>query len=294
MKNQFLSSAQIEHFLTRGFIKIENAIERQLALEWGNSRWADIDSDPDDVSTWTQSRHHLEAQRYLPVREIAPRVWAATRELLGAEWNHDWQWGDSLIFNLGNDSGQKWVAPADWDNGWHKDGDFFRHFLDSPEQALLTIILWTDVEPRSGGTFLACDSVPIVARFLAQHPEGVAPGGFPFLEMKRQCADFEEATGRAGDVYLMHPFLLHTTSINQTRHRRVITNPPTYLDAPMNFNRANPADQSVVERAVLRGLSVEKYDFAPTAPREKIVPQRVIEQRKRAAEKAARLAGAAR
>jgi hypothetical protein len=41
--------------------------------------------------------------------------------------------------------------------------DFFRHFLDSPEQALLTLVLWTDMLPKGGGTFVAADSVPVVA-----------------------------------------------------------------------------------------------------------------------------------
>lgn len=290
MKNQFLSDAQIAHFLARGFIVIEGAIPRELALDWGSRRWADIETDPNDVSTWTQTRHHLPAEQSLSVREHAPKVWKAARELLGPTWNHDWQWGDGLIFNLGDNSGADWVAPQDWDKGWHKDGDFFRHFLDSPEQALLTIILWTDIEPRSGGTFLACDSVPIVARYLADHPQGVHPNAFPFLEMKNQCSDFEEATGRAGDVFLMHPFLLHSFSRNWTRNPRVITNPPTHLSEPMKFNRENRADQTIVERAILNGLGVESTDFAPTAPREHILAQRIIEERKRMAEKAARLA----
>ena len=56
--------------------------------------------------------------------------------------------------------------------GWHKDGDFFRHFLDSPEQGLLTFVLWSDIEPRGGGTFVAADSVPVVARTLAAAPGG--------------------------------------------------------------------------------------------------------------------------
>ena len=55
----------------------------------------------------------------------------------------------------------------------HKDGGHFRHFLDSPEQGLLTLLLWSDMLPKSGGTFCALDSVGVVARFLADHPEGV-------------------------------------------------------------------------------------------------------------------------
>lgn len=292
MENQSLSSEQIEHFLRRGFIKIEEALPRDLALEWGARGWARIETDPDDVSTWRQTRHHLPAENFLSVRENAPTVWQATQQLLGADWNHEWQWGDSFIFNLGDNGSHAWVAPQNLDKGWHKDGDFFRHFLDSPEQALLTIVLWTDVAAQSGGTFLACDSVPIVARYLAEHPEGVAPNDFPFTEMKRQCHDFEEATGRAGDVFLMHPFLLHTASLNQTRNQRIITNPPTSLSAPMNFSRANFADQSVVERAILNGLGVEEYDFKPTTSRQKIVPQRILNNRKGAEEKAAQLTSA--
>lgn len=287
MQSQFISDAQIEQFLRRGFLKIEGAIERDVALGWGGRGWARIDADANDVSTWTQTRHHLPHKNGFSVAKYAPDALKAAHDLAGPAWNTaDWQWGDGLIFNLGEPGAKPWIAPQNWDNGWHKDGDFFRHFLDSPEQALLTIVLWTDIEPAAGGTFLACDSVPIVARFLADHPNGVAPGGFPFLEMKRQCHDFEEATGRAGDVFLMHPFLLHAASRNTKRNQRIITNPVAQLGAPMRFNRANPDDQSLVERAVLRGLGADKYDFAPTAPRERIVPQRVLDQRKRAAAQA--------
>ena len=286
MQSQFLTPAQIEHFLARGFIKIEGAIERDVALRWGATGWARLGYDPNDVSTWAQSKHHLPYQSGFLVRDHAPDMMRAARDLAGPGWNNpDWDWGNGFIFNLGDDSGKEWVAPQDWEVGWHKDGDFFRHFLDSPEQALLTIVLWSDIEPQSGGTFLACDSVPVVARFLAEHPEGIAPGGFPFADMKRQCRDFEEATGRAGDVFLMHPYLLHTASRNWTRHQRIIANPVTRLDAPMKFNRENSADQTPVERAVLRGLGVESYDFTPTHERERIVPQRELDQRKMLAER---------
>jgi hypothetical protein len=35
------------------------------------------------------------------------------------------------------------------------DGTFFRHFLDSPEQGLLVVPIFSDVEHRGGGTLLA-------------------------------------------------------------------------------------------------------------------------------------------
>jgi hypothetical protein len=120
-----------------------------------------------------------------------------------------------------------------------------------------------------------------VTRFLAQHPEGVVPPDgvgvqFPYLDLVGQCHDFVEATGEVGDVYLLHPYVLHAKSRNSLRRPRFITNPPLTLAEPMRFDRPDP---SPVERAVLRGLGVESYAFTPTAPREEIVPERVRRQR---------------
>jgi hypothetical protein len=47
-----------------------------------------------------------------------------------------------------------------------------------------------------------------------------------------------------------------------------MTNPPVVLREPMNLNRDNPAEFSLIERATLHALGKERYDFRPTAPRE--------------------------
>ena len=113
----------------------------------------------------------------------------------------------------------------------------------TPEQALLVVLQWTDTPPRSGGTFVACDSFIHVARFLANHPEGVDPGTTGDLVEK--CRDFIELTGQIGDLTLLHPFTLHASSPNPSGHPRFMTNPPVALKAPLDFNRANPADFSL-------------------------------------------------
>jgi len=86
--------------------------------------------------------------------EFAPRAWAAICELCGGEDRvkpASKMWKDSLIVNLGTPEGEdKPVAPQDLD-GWHVDGDFFVHYLDSPEQALLVTPLFTDIAPSGGG-----------------------------------------------------------------------------------------------------------------------------------------------
>ena len=128
-----------------------------------------------------------------------------------------------------------------------------------------------------------------IARLLAEHPEGMSPGQFNFKEIIDQCRDFVELTARAGDVALLHPFILHAASRNPSGRPRFITNPPMSLVDPMDFNREDPAAFSLVERAVLRGLGAERYDFQPTAPRERIIPERERRQKKMLQEQKARL-----
>ncbi|MEZ4557815.1 MAG: hypothetical protein R2854_15445 [Caldilineaceae bacterium] len=92
------------------------------------------------------------------------------------------------------------------------------------------------------------------------------PGAFGGLI--DQCQEFVEVTGETGDFIIMHSFMLHASSNNHAGRVRFMTNPPVVLKEPLNFNRADPADFSLLERATLHALGMERYDFQPTAPRE--------------------------
>jgi hypothetical protein len=287
-----LTAAQAEHFLERGFVTVPGAFDAASARQWLEDAWIRFGYDRDDPGSWAEKRIHLSSRSHVDARSFAPAAWRAAVELAGGaeRVRLPWKWGDGFIANLGVGDDRPWQPPSPAVAGWHKDGDFFRHFLDSPEQALLSLVLWTDMLPRGGGTFVAADSVPVVARFLAGHPEGVLPGDFDYADLIGQCRDFVELTGAAGDVVLLHPYMLHATSQNVLGVARIITNPPLALREPMNFNRPDPGDFSLVERAVLRGLGAGRLDFAPAAPREDVLPERVASQRARAATEDARLA----
>ena len=103
---------------------------------------------------------------------------------------------------------------------------------------------------------------------------------------------FVEATGEVGDVYLLHPFILHAKAQNVLRLPRIITNPPVTLAEPMRFDRTDPDEHSLVERAVLRALDVERLEFAPAAARQNVVPERVLRQQRMSEQEQARLAEA--
>jgi hypothetical protein len=302
-----LTADQVEHFLEKGFVVIRGCFSRAAAAEFTTPLWQRLGYHAHDPSTWAEPLVHLPSRRQLDVREFAPAAWDAVCDLIGGAEriapDQPYVWTDGFIVNLWQDADRPWEPASASSPGWHKDGDFFRHFLDSPEQGLLTLVLWSDVEHQGGATFVAADSVTPVARFLADHPHGVYPlrpaageGGdpdavlIPYRDLIARCSDFVEATGEVGDVYLLHPYILHAKSQNTLRIPRVITNPPLTLAEPMRFNRSNPNELSLVERAVLRALGTSRHEFRPAEPREAIVPPRIAAQQRLLAEEQRRLA----
>ncbi|OCH88454.1 hypothetical protein OBBRIDRAFT_86989 [Obba rivulosa] len=235
------------------------------------------------------------------------------KELLGGEERIDEPssaWGDSFIVNLGApeyESPDMHIPPKELDN-WHVDGDFFIHFLDSPEQALLVIPLFSEIKHRGGATWICPDGIDMVANYLAAHPEGVRPiksalvpststaedpqddpGFWSHLAEVQKAERFAEMTGEVGDVVLMHPLMLHSASKNHLREPRVITNPPVSLREPFNFNRDDPDEYSLVELKTLKALGVDRLDFKPATERRRIVPLRVALQQKMLEEEKKRL-----
>lgn len=273
-----LTSRDVDHFLEFGYVHLRGAFPREAAEEWAAACYRRLRIDPNDRTTWKDTRIHMGGDQYVDVAEFSPVAYAAMGELLGADrMNEPVRWSDHFIVNLGEGADREWEPAGPTAPGWHKDGDFFRHFLDSPEQGLLVFVNWTDVVHHGGPTYVATDSVKVVAEFLAARPDGVMPNEFDFRSLVGQCHRFVEAIGEAGDVFLLHPFTLHAVSQNILRVPRIITNPPVSLREPFSFHRAD-GDYSVVERLTLKALGRESFDFQPTHPRERFVPERVRRQ----------------
>ncbi len=289
---RILSDSQLDDFTRFGFVTLHDCFSREWAKEQTDRAWVRLGLDPDDPSSWPHKRIHMPSLQGFAVREVAPSAYQAAMELIGGEERgQGWGWSDGFIVNLGDGAHHPWQEPSAQTPGWHKDGDFFRHYLDSPEQGLLTLVIWSDIEPRGGGTFVARDSVPVVGKYLQAHPQGVRPNDFPFRDMIAQCHDFIEVTGRVGDVILLHPFILHASSQNHRPTARFLTNPPITLKEPMRLSRPDDS-YSPVERGTLRALGVEALDFEMQGERERIVPERVKRQEQVIRDEKARLAAA--
>ncbi|KAF8971498.1 hypothetical protein BDZ97DRAFT_1723974 [Flammula alnicola] len=311
---EYLTLEQVDHFLEFGYIVIKNAFSKEQAAEQIKNIWLRLGLDPNDKSTWGSERIHMPSHNREKVAAFAPKAWAAIKDLLGGEERIKEEassWGDSFIVNLGTPQLEKattTINPKDLDN-WHVDGDFFVHYLDSPEQALLVIPIYSDIKSRGGGTMICPDGINLIANYLAAHQEGVLPTGLSFtpsnskyeknednpgywshLKEIKRCTQFVEMTGEAGDVVLMHPLMLHSASKNYLRIPRIITNPPVSLRAPFNFDREDPAEYSLVERKTLKALGVDRFPFKITTERKLITPARVLRQQKMMEDEKKRLA----
>lgn len=284
VKYRTLTDEQVQSFLDKGYLVVKNCLDLDVARRWIADAYARLGYDPNNPQTWAKDIIWMDHQSQLPVRELAPKAWDAIIDVVGGEDRLETQvmeiesrhfttinsfiWSDAFIVNFHRGADKPWQPPSPEAGGWHKDGSYFRHFLDSREQALLTIVLWSDMLHQGGGTFVSPDSVRVVARYLAEHPEGVDPKDFDFNALISQCTQFEEITGEAGDFVILHPFILHASSQNVIGKPRFMSNPPVVLKEPMQLNRADPAEFSLLERATLHYLGVERLDFQPTVPRE--------------------------
>ncbi len=279
-----LNDEQVQSFLDNGYLVVKDCLDLAVAQSWIGQAYDRLGYTKDDRSTWEKDIIWMDHKNQMPVRELAPKAWGALMDVIGGEERLETQvmkiesahfttidssiWSDAFIVNFHRGSDKPWQAPSANVKGWHKDGSYFRHFLDSREQALLTVVLWSDMLHKGGSTFVAPDSVRVIARYLAEHPEGVNPRDFNFQSLISQCTRFEEITGKAGDFVILHPFMLHASSQNVIGVPRFMSNPPIVLREPMNLNRANPSEFSLLERATLHYLGLERLDFQPTEARE--------------------------
>lgn len=281
-----LTRADAEHFVERGYVVVRGAFSKDIARAVCEQAWSEIEARHDvdryDPATWNQSfgfGGHVGyvrtqgSERRFTLRADAPRAFRAQADVVGGverlpDRGETLAWRDSAIGNLAGPDGPAWMPPSPQQRGWHKDGWHFRHFLNSPEQGLLTVPIFSDILPKSGGTFVARDSIAPVARLLESLPEGLHPdsvqgAGFLIPGLIEQCSDFVELTGEAGDMVLLHPYMMHRVSANPTLRPRFIANAALVLSEPMHFDRPQ-GGHSLVELAVLRALGRNRLDYATT------------------------------
>ena len=320
VKCKTLSESDARHFVEHGWVVVKGAIPKRIAVDIVTCAWRELEErgiKQDDPETWRKepyirtgcppnvnimaSRGDKEAvkqkleirTRYgLPpesplLQDVAPRALGAQVDCVGGRERADApeqiKLPDSLAVNLCSDDGK--LGEEGWRStsapGWHKDGWHYRHFLDSPQQGLLLGYIYSDLLPESGGTQMCIDSIGVVARLLARHPEGIHPDTvYSYIKpyMVKECSQFEELTGEAGDLAIMHPYMVHRVAGNPSGRPRFGQFPSIKLSQPMQFSRRDPGDYGLAELVTLKELGrLTHFPFAREAdytkyPREDITP----------------------
>ncbi len=157
MHAEVLSQAEIQQFVERGFVKVEGCFDRQFGLDLTRAACERLLCSLDDPARWPEGRIRPPQTASYDAAQIAPKAWAAACQLVGGADRvlPPYEWTDNFVANFGREEGLEWAPPGPViqpHQEWHVDGDFFRHFLDSPEQGLLVVVLFSDIDERGGPT----------------------------------------------------------------------------------------------------------------------------------------------
>lgn len=257
---KILSDVAISEFIEKGYIKLDNAFPVELAEKGRSILWKDTGCDPNDKSTWIHPVIRLGDYPQEPFRLAVntPQLYAAFDQLVGkGRWMPRYSLGTFPIrFPNPNDPG---------DAGWHAEASFqgedgsWRLNVMSTGRALLMLFLFSDVEPEDAPTRILVGSHLDVPSLLYS----AGKNGLSFIELAERFTPsildrpIEFATGKAGTVFLCHPFLVHAAQPHRGYHPRFMAQPPLCPSEPFNFNRAD-GNYSPVELSILAGLEIGK------------------------------------
>lgn len=270
----FLEPEQIEQFLRDGFLVVEGAFDPAVAARWREdavhrireqpAQWVrgydpDVGPslagfDPGEPATWTWPLIELRGSERVEIAEFSPDGWAAICDLLGGpDRIRTRSWDNYMIINLRANAELPEHTPQPGWSSWHIDDPSPLTRIDRINNGLVCIALFDDLLPRSGNTWLAPDSVPRVAADLAANPGGVDYCNDRGTHITLACERFHEVVGRAGDLVLFHPLMMHSSSPNASGRIRWMGNPMVYLEQPLDPFRPEP-ELSPVERAMHRAI----------------------------------------
>ncbi len=255
-----LTEEQVQRFINEGFIKIEDAFPESVAEEARAILWKEMGLDPHDDSTWKNPVVRLGYFAQPPFQDAVntPILHHAFDQLVGkGRWLPRNSLGSFPIRFPSTDEPN--------DSGWHVDASFspdnnsdyfqWRVNIFSDGRALLMLFLFSDIEENDAPTRIRVGSHLDVAGILA--PEKI--NGLTALELAKQLnsdkpGEIINATGKAGTVYLCHPFLVHAAQAHRGKNPRFLAQPPLLPSEPFRLHRSDN-DYSPVELAIRMALS---------------------------------------
>jgi hypothetical protein len=250
----------VDSFVRDGFVAVRRAVNAGTAAACRDLIWTAMEQRgvrQGDRGTW---RPLVEAGSLglsgepFAAAYMAPALTAAYDELIGpGRWKPSVDIGEAVVVRFPSED----RANA----GYHIEGSYpgpvGQHWwvnVRSRARGLLALFLFTDVGPDDAPTRLMSGSHLTVPRFLAPYGEAGTDADTQLWYPSTLCRPVAHATGTAGDVFLCHPFIVHTaTWPHRGTGPRMIAQPA--VNAPAGF-ALDGTDRSPVARAIIDGLAM--------------------------------------
>jgi hypothetical protein len=258
--SEILSKKEIDQFIHQGFVRIDHAFSQEMAEAAVTILWNDLPYDRSDPSSWTEPVIRLGMYTQQPFVESlnSPLLTAVFDQLIGKD-----KWIPCR--SVGTFPVRFPSAQQPHDTGKHVDASFpgndpanyfeWRVNVKSKGRALLMLVLYSDVSEQDAPTVIYEASHLDVAKVLSK--EGDA--GLSFIELANKLDELPKrnevyATGKAGTIYLCHPFLVHAAQAHRGSNPKFMAQPPLLLKHELSISGA--AVYSPVEQAIR--LALEK------------------------------------
>lgn len=256
--SDLLNNKEIQQFIQDGFIRIDNAFSEETA----NARqilWNDLPVEESKPDQWTDPVIWLGMYSQQPFLDSVNSdvLYQIFDQLVGQD---NWL----PCRSVGSFPVRFPVASESNDAGIHVDASFpgedpsnffeWRVNVKSKGRALLMLILYSDVSENDAPTVIYKGSHMDVARILSDKGDE----GLSFMELAGKlhtlpnCATVQ-ATGKAGTIYLCHPFLAHSAQAHKGRSPKFMAQPPLLLRNELNITDTNP-DVAPVAKAIQQAL----------------------------------------
>ncbi len=236
-----LSEKEIDQFIVDGFVRIDNAFSLEIVEAALAILWSDLPCERSNPNTWTEPVIRLGMYSQQPFIDSvnSPYLHRIFNQLIGVD---------------------KWIPcrsvgtfpvrfPSDKepnDTGKHVDASFpgenpsnyfeWRINIRSKGRALLMLVLYSDVSESDAPTIIYKKSHRDVAKML--YPMGEQ--GLSFMELAGRLNELPKrepilATGKAGTVYLCHPFLVHSAQAHRGKIPKFMAQPPLMLRSELHI-----------------------------------------------------------
>ena len=248
----------IDQFERDGYVVIRGAFDADVAAACREVIWDRLAERgvTRDESTWTRPVVRINCPDTAPfvAAGTAPALWTAYDELIGpGRWTRRRGVGGTVPVRFPSEE-----YPGDV--GWHIEGSFtvgdsYWANVRSRQRGLLALFLFDDVGDDDAPTRLAIGSHLAIPPILAPAGEEGMSGDQTMAGVRPSvmCRTVVHATGRAGDVFLCHPFVVHTaTWPHRGRKPRMMAQPGVEV---LDGFALDGSDPSPVARAIVAGLA---------------------------------------